>query len=83
MPHKVDNTDRERSAERVHTEDQGLEPMMTNPQNETHYGRHLQSALDHARRLSEPGAAHPDTSSWSVQAAHVGDMSVLLLALRS
>ena len=56
---------------------------MTHIQNETHAGRHLKDALAHARRLSEPGVAQPVTPSWSAQAAHVGDMSVLLLALRS
>jgi hypothetical protein len=42
----------------------------------------ITTALDHARRLSEsrPDGAHRD--SWSAQAAHVGDLSVLALALR-
>jgi predicted alpha/beta hydrolase family esterase len=56
---------------------------MTHPQNQTHSGRHLQDALDHATRLSQPGPSRPVTPSWSAQADHVGDMSVLLLALRS
>jgi hypothetical protein len=43
----------------------------------------ITTALDHARRLSEsrPDAAQQD--SWSAQAAHVGDLSVLALALRN
>jgi len=55
---------------------------MTHPHTETHSSRHLQTALDHASRLSAPGTPRPLTPSWSAQAAHVGDMSVLLLALR-
>lgn len=50
----------------------------SNPQ--TH-PNHVTIALDHARRLSEcrPDSAHQ--ASWSAQAAHVGDLSVLALAL--
>jgi hypothetical protein len=55
---------------------------MTHPQNEKHHpGRHLKEALAHADRLSRAGAAQRFTPSWSAQAAQVGDMSVLLLAL--
>jgi hypothetical protein len=56
---------------------------MTHPQNDTHAGRHLKTALEHAGRLAEPGAAQPFTPAWSAQAAQVGDLSVLLLALRT
>jgi hypothetical protein len=56
---------------------------MNHTHNESHSGRQLKSALEHASRLCEPGAAHPDTPRWMAQAAQVGDMSVLLLALRS
>ena len=55
---------------------------MTHIENDTHSGRHLKNALDHATRLAEAGSGRPVTSAWSAQAAHVGDMSVLLLALR-
>jgi hypothetical protein len=56
---------------------------MTHPQNNTHTGRHLQTAIEHAGRLAGPGVTQPVTPAWSAQAAHVGDMSVLLLALRT
>jgi hypothetical protein len=41
----------------------------------------LQTAVDHARRLAESGPA-PMTPTWLAQAQHVGDLSVLALALR-
>jgi hypothetical protein len=54
---------------------------MTHPESKNHHsGRHLKAALEQASRLSEPGTDR--TASWAAQAAHVGDMSVLLLALR-
>jgi hypothetical protein len=57
--------------------------MMHNPQHPTSTAaHHLQRALEHAKRLSEE---RPEsfTPAWSAQAAQVGDLSVLLLALRS
>jgi hypothetical protein len=57
---------------------------MTHPQKDSNEsGRQLQSALDHASRLAEPGRRRTYTEAWSAQAAQVGDLSVLLLALRS
>jgi hypothetical protein len=57
---------------------------MTHPQNDKHHARqHLEAAIDHAGRLAQPGAKPAYTTDWSAKAAHVGDMSVLLLALRS
>jgi hypothetical protein len=44
--------------------------------------QHLKSALEHADRLAQLDASRPVSPSWSAQAAHVGDLSVLLLALR-
>jgi hypothetical protein len=43
--------------------------------------QHLRTALEHARRLTDPrleGSAY--TEAWSAQAAHVGDLTVLALA---
>ena len=55
---------------------------MTHPESKNHHsGRHLKVALEHASRLAEPGAER--MPNWTAQAAQVGDMSVLLLALRS
>jgi hypothetical protein len=42
----------------------------------------LQTAVDHARRLTESGPSQPTTPAWIAQAHHVGDLSVLALALR-
>lgn len=57
---------------------------MTHPQNPNHQSRqHLEAAIDHAGRLSQPGKASAYTTDWSAKAAQVGDLSVLLLALRS
>lgn len=56
---------------------------MTHPQSQNlHAGRHLQDAIEHATRLSEPRADRAFSPSWTAQAAQVGDLSVLLLALR-
>jgi hypothetical protein len=57
---------------------------MIDPQSDTQPAEsHLRRALEHATRLSEPrpvdAALTPD---WFAQAAHVGDISVLALALR-
>jgi hypothetical protein len=57
---------------------------MTHPQySTTPPGRHLQIALEHASRLSDSRSGPSFTPGWSAQAAHVGDLSVLVLALRS
>lgn len=44
--------------------------------------QHLRNALDHAHRLSEPRPASGYTTAWSACAAHVGDLTVLALAMR-
>jgi len=49
----------------------------------THSQTILQSAIDHARQLTEPGQAQTTTPAWVAQAHHVGDLSVLALALRA
>jgi hypothetical protein len=58
---------------------------MTDPQRDTQPGDgHLRRALEHANRLCEPRPADADlTPDWYAQASHVGDISVLALALRS
>lgn len=44
---------------------------------------HLHIALEHAQRLSDPRpAGAPYSPAWSAQAAHVGDLTVLALAMR-
>jgi hypothetical protein len=43
---------------------------------------HLRAALDHAQRLSEPRDEKAFTPAWSAQAHHVGDLTVLALAMR-
>jgi hypothetical protein len=42
----------------------------------------LQAAFDHARRLTESGTRPTGSAAWIAQAHHVGDLSVLALALR-
>jgi hypothetical protein len=42
----------------------------------------LQTTIDHARRLTAGGQTTTVTPSWAAQAHHVGDLSVLALALR-
>lgn len=42
----------------------------------------LQAALDQARKLSVPGQTPAATALWAARAHHVGDLSVLALALR-
>ena len=42
----------------------------------------LQAAVDHARRLTESGPTPSASPAWIAQAQHVGDLSVLALALR-
>lgn len=56
---------------------------MSDPQHDTRGPEtHLRSALDHARRLTETRPDAAATSAWSAQAAHVGDLTVLALAMR-
>ena len=43
--------------------------------------RHLEQALDHAHRLTQPRPQPGYSHAWSEQAAHVGDLTVLALAL--
>jgi hypothetical protein len=42
----------------------------------------LQTTVEHARKLAESGPAQSATPAWMAQAQHVGDLSVLALALR-
>jgi hypothetical protein len=42
----------------------------------------LQTTIDHARKLTAAGQATTVTPHWVAQAHHVGDLSVLALALR-
>jgi hypothetical protein len=42
----------------------------------------LQTAVDHARKLTESGPVPTGSPAWMAQAQHVGDLSVLALALR-
>lgn len=56
---------------------------MTHPHNDNQAERHLRDALEDARHLSGPGLGQTVTPQWLAKAAHVGDLSVLLLALRS
>jgi hypothetical protein len=55
---------------------------MSTPQHQDTPSAHLKAAIDHAARLANSRPA-TITPGWSAQAAHVGDMSVLLLALRA
>jgi hypothetical protein len=48
----------------------------------TSHETHLRAALSHAQRLSESREKQTFTPEWSVQAHHVGDMTVLALAMR-
>ncbi len=43
----------------------------------------LTTTIDHARRLTAAAQTNGVTANWVAQAQHVGDLSVLLLALRS
>jgi hypothetical protein len=55
---------------------------MTHPEHDAlPRDRHLDRALDHAHRLTEPRPQPGVTPAWSGQAAHVGDLTVLALAL--
>lgn len=46
------------------------------------YDPQLTLALDRARALAEAPREHTYSHGWSAHAAHVGDLSVLALALR-
>jgi hypothetical protein len=46
------------------------------------HDRQLRLALDHARALAEAPRDRAYTHGWSANAAHVGDLTVLALALR-
>ncbi len=43
----------------------------------------LQTTIDHARALAAGSPTQITTPQWVAQAHHVGDLSVLALALRS
>ena len=52
-----------------------------NPPRPASHSQHLRAALDHAERLTDPRPEGPAYSaSWSAQADHVGDITVLALA---
>jgi hypothetical protein len=58
---------------------------MTNSRHDENHERrdpHLSLALDHARVLAEAPRERTYSPGWSAHAAHVGDLSVLALALR-
>jgi hypothetical protein len=58
--------------------------MDTNPRPDHSSDRehHFRMAIEDAKRLSQPRPVDGYSLGWSVQAAHVGDFSVLALALR-
>jgi hypothetical protein len=58
-----------------------MDPTMSTPQHQDTHTAHLKAAIEHAGRLADSRPA-TITPGWAAQAAHVGDMSVLLLALR-
>ena len=80
MPYKSDNeVERKREIREGPTHPlertQPMTPIQTpNPS--------LQAAVDHARRLTEAGTTPTTSPAWIAQAQHVGDLSVLALALR-
>jgi hypothetical protein len=69
--------------ERVCHHENGLD--MNDPQRDTQPGdSHLRRALEHAHKLSEQRPTNAAvTPDWYAKAAHVGDISVLALALRN
>lgn len=53
---------------------------MTLPRHDSHSNQ-LRTALEHAQRLVDPRPeGSPYSATWSAQATHVGDISVLALA---
>ena len=55
---------------------------MTPPRTDSH-ATPLRTALEHAQRLTDPRPEAPGYSTaWSAQATHVGDLTVLALAMR-
>jgi hypothetical protein len=55
---------------------------MTPPRTDSHTAP-LRTALEHAQRLTDHRPEAPAYSTeWSAQAAHVGDLTVLMLAMR-
>jgi hypothetical protein len=55
---------------------------MNAPRTDSH-STPLRAALDHAQRLTDHRAeASAYSTEWSAQAAHVGDLTVLMLAMR-
>jgi len=79
MPHEAHTeTEETREIREGHPNENGTP--MTYTQNNT---QSLQSAVNHARRLTEHGRTQHTTAAWMAQAHHVGDLSVLALALRA
>jgi hypothetical protein len=58
--------------------------MNTNPRHDQprEHERHFRVAIEDAKRLSQCRPVDGYSPGWSVRAAHVGDFSVLALALR-
>jgi hypothetical protein len=56
--------------------------MNPRPDHNRDHQRHYRVAIEDAKRLCQPRPAGGYSPGWSVQAAHVGDLSVLALALR-
>jgi hypothetical protein len=54
---------------------------MTPPRTDSH-ATSLRHALEHAQRLTDRPKAPSTSPAWSAQAAHVGDLTVLALAMR-
>jgi hypothetical protein len=80
MPHKTD-TDIERTTRET---GEGLPHENGKPMTQKQTPNHsLQTAVDQARKLTESAPAQTGTPTWMAQAHHVGDLSVLALALRS
>jgi hypothetical protein len=53
-------------------------PEMNHPKQDTlRRDRHLQNAIDHAHRLSEPRLQAQYTPAWWAEATHVGDLTAL------
>jgi hypothetical protein len=70
------STFKERQAEGP--EPDRTDPEMSNPkQDALRRDRQLQSAIDHAQRLSEPRLQAQYTPAWWAEATHVGDLTAL------
>jgi hypothetical protein len=54
---------------------------MTPPRTDSHVTS-LRDALEHAQRLTDRPKTPSTSAAWSAQAAHVGDLAILALAMR-